>query len=308
MKTSRAAYSWSVRLARAVVNFYPRAWRLRYQDEVNELLCETGADLSGVLDLLRGAWDAHLHVGELLAWDTSSRVRRATVASLAAWAAFIVAVCGLLKVGDDPAFALLGREHPALGWAGWAILATTVASALLVAVGALPLVLAATSQAWRGRDRRLSALLCFPVIAAMVFVLLGWGLGRLQLPAAEMWLGRALFLLWIVLGVVLVVLCVIVVRSVVARCDISLRLWAWASHVAVAASATMMIGGVAVLGYAVELAVIDPDLFRGPGGLAATPLPFTLVPVVMVAVAAAVAGLRFAEGGYGILRGRRAAN
>ncbi len=44
-----------------LLHFYPRAWRVRYQDEFAELLEQMPCTPFLVLDTLRGAVDAHLH-------------------------------------------------------------------------------------------------------------------------------------------------------------------------------------------------------------------------------------------------------
>ena len=293
---------WNRRLALVLVRLYPRAWRERYQEELTDLLEADGVDFKGAVDLVRGAWDAHVHLGELLAWDTSSRVRRTSLATVATWTAFILAVCGVVKVLDDPAFSAIAREHVALGWAGWTITAAAVASALAVALGALPPAATVARRAWRARDRRTLGLLSLPAHALVAFLLSGWGLGRLPATGVAPSFGHTLFILWIAFGVALVLVCLVGLRSAVVRYEMPLRLWVWTGRAAMAASAIMIVGALAVAAYAVELAVLAPGLFRGSGGLVATPLPYTLLPIVMVALAAGVTGLRSASSGYGLLR------
>jgi hypothetical protein len=48
-------------MSRWVLRLYPRRWRERYGDELDELLEEAGVDLATIWDLFRGALDAHLH-------------------------------------------------------------------------------------------------------------------------------------------------------------------------------------------------------------------------------------------------------
>jgi nitrite reductase/ring-hydroxylating ferredoxin subunit len=48
------------RLAHALLRVYPRAWRDRYAAEVGALLAERGVRLADLIDLLRGALDAHV--------------------------------------------------------------------------------------------------------------------------------------------------------------------------------------------------------------------------------------------------------
>ncbi len=46
---------------RYLVALYPRAWRLRYGDELEELLVDQRLSFAIAFDLIRGAVDAHLH-------------------------------------------------------------------------------------------------------------------------------------------------------------------------------------------------------------------------------------------------------
>jgi hypothetical protein len=50
--------------AGGLLRLYPRAWRLRYEDEVRDLLQARRPSRRDRLDLLRGALDAHLHPAE----------------------------------------------------------------------------------------------------------------------------------------------------------------------------------------------------------------------------------------------------
>jgi hypothetical protein len=47
--------------ARGLLRLYPSAWRLRYGEELEELLGEQRLTLPLAVDLLRGSLDAHLH-------------------------------------------------------------------------------------------------------------------------------------------------------------------------------------------------------------------------------------------------------
>jgi hypothetical protein len=79
------------------MGLYSRAWRARYGEEVADLIEEQGLSFRAALDLLRGAGDAHRHLGELAGMNLSSRLRHASVVTLGAWAAFVVAACGLVS-------------------------------------------------------------------------------------------------------------------------------------------------------------------------------------------------------------------
>lgn len=44
-----------------LIRLYPRAWRDRYEAEMVDLLAERSVSVRDVVDLVRGAGDAHLH-------------------------------------------------------------------------------------------------------------------------------------------------------------------------------------------------------------------------------------------------------
>ena len=111
-------------------------------------------------------------------------------------------------------------------------------------------------------------------------------------------LDHALFLLWIAFDVALVVLCFLSVRKVVARYEVPLRLWRWTSRAALVVSSLVSLGGVALLAYVVSLAYLAPDLYHSHDGLIATPLPYTLLPIVVVALVAGAAAVRAAADGW----------
>lgn len=46
---------------RSLIRLYPRRWRERYEAEILDLLAERPASIADGLDLVRGAFDAHLH-------------------------------------------------------------------------------------------------------------------------------------------------------------------------------------------------------------------------------------------------------
>lgn len=285
-------------LARVLLGFYPRAWRARYEEEVAGLVQEQGLGWRGALDLTRGAWDAHRHLGELLGWDLSSRLRRTALSTLGAWVAFAVSACGLAKVWEDPAFSLAGRDHAGLTVAAWLMMGTMVASVVAVGIGALPIATAVIAQAWRKRDRVTFGLLGVLPVAALAFLASGWALGHVHIPAVTRSLDHALFVVWIAFDVGLAMACFLSVRRAVRRTDISARLWRWTGGAALAASSMMVAGGLALVGYVLGLALLAPNLYRSHDGLVATPLPYTLLTIVVVALVAGAWAMSAAAGGW----------
>jgi hypothetical protein len=290
--------SRGLRATKVILRLYPRAWRTRYEEEVGELVAEQGLGLRGALDLVRGAWDAHRHLGELLGWDLPSRLRRSALVVLGTWAAFMVAGGGMVKVWDDPSFSSAAQNHVAMGWIVWVIMGALAASVVAMGIGALPVAAAVARRAWLRNDARALGLLCLPPCAAIAFLLSGWALGRVRPLGAMPSLDHALFLLWIAFDLALVVLCFLSVRKVVARYEVPLRLWCWTSRAALVVSSLVSLGGVALLAYVVSLAYLAPDLYHSRDGLIATPLPYTLLPIVVVALVAGAAAVRAAADGW----------
>lgn len=129
-----------------LLQLYPRAWRLRYADEMLAVLEERPPNLRDRFDLARGALDAHLH--------PAVPSRLPVVASLTAGAAWIVLA----------ASSLLGPTPP--DWPGY--LAETLGLAVLGSVAALVAALG-VSRRWGDRGGRAGSL-------AMASAMVGYGL------------------------------------------------------------------------------------------------------------------------------------
>jgi hypothetical protein len=114
---------------RSLLALYPRWWRDRYGDEIALILEARPPDLAARIDLLRGAFDAHLGGP-----DTGSVPGRAAAAALIAGGAWTVA--GVASVG--------GPAPP--DWPGY--LASTLPVALLGVAASLVAVLRVSRLAW----------------------------------------------------------------------------------------------------------------------------------------------------------------
>jgi hypothetical protein len=114
---------------RSLLALYPRWWRDRYGDEIALILEARPPDLAARVDLLRGAFDAHLGGP-----DTGSSPGRAVAAALIAGGAWTVA--GVASVGAP--------TPP--DWPGY--LASTLPVALLGVAASLVAVLSVSRLAW----------------------------------------------------------------------------------------------------------------------------------------------------------------
>jgi len=282
------------RLLVALVGLYPRPWRERYGDELRELLAMRAVSLFGVLALLRGAWDAHVHLPELVGDQRrpDARLRWSVMMTLTAWVAFCLSAAGVAKSTEDPAF-----THAAVGHAALAVtraLATIafVVAGLAVAGGTGGLGVSAVRQACRRRDGAAFVLLAVPVVTVAGVAGTGVLLGRLQpgpvhspgtIGLAGGWLG------------LLLVAAIATVRAAGAllhRTDVrrgALRLAGWA---AVVTAGAMTVGVAAGAAYGLAVWAQTPALFFSGNGLLSTALPITWAAALLVAVSAVAVGDR----------------
>ncbi len=119
---------------RLLVRLYPKAWQERYGEELQALLDERPPGPSAVLDLLLGAFDAHIHRHDFETVGTSQKgvamsIRRIHpgllllmgITALVAGYALIASLIALLAPDPDR-------------WAGWGSVGLATAS-LLILIG-----------------------------------------------------------------------------------------------------------------------------------------------------------------------------
>jgi hypothetical protein len=272
-------------LRAALVSLYPREWRRRYGDELIELLAMRSLTLATVIDTLRGAADAHLHLGRVLGSPRSAemRTRSACAALMAGWVMLGVAAAGVAKSTEGPAFSMAAHSHPIIAVSRvLAIAAFGIATAALVA-GGVGVAGVAARQFSRHRDRRGWTLLVVPV--ASVGVALAAGAVAGLVPARSVHGVRSLALL-AALMVVLVVCAAASVAAgvaVVGRTELPgwlLRALAWVIPLAAGTMALAFLCGCA---YGLAVWVDAPGLFESDNGIVSTYLPLTWVPLLVVA-------------------------
>ncbi|MFN8623785.1 MAG: hypothetical protein U0869_23840 [Chloroflexota bacterium] len=125
----------------ALLRLYPKAWRDRYGDELEQVLAERPLGIMGTLDLIRGALDARLHPAlvpataggpsvDLPAGRSAAR-RFPLGAFLATLAAGLFLVSGALVLGQQSLPGMIGTELAGVFLAissftlGLAVMATT---------------------------------------------------------------------------------------------------------------------------------------------------------------------------------------
>jgi hypothetical protein len=286
--------------ARGALRLYPRAWRERYAAEVAALLPQHDVTPRTVLDLLRGAADAHLH-GDLLEGGNSMprRVRASEIAIFCAVALFGLAWLPVLRVADPaPAWRAAVGAHPALGAAYLAVRLAGLAAALAVLAGGAPILLASLAGALRARRRDLLLLWATPLCAAAA-------LAGYALPASAAWAATRtpgpdapLTPLALVLQLGFVLLCLLAggasvaaVALAVARSDLSARLLRLALAPAAVATAALGAGFAATLALGGLLAAWAPDTLA-----AGTLWPVLLLIVLLMAGACGLAAVALRRG------------
>ncbi|PZS06372.1 MAG: hypothetical protein DLM56_00305 [Pseudonocardiales bacterium] len=287
---------------------YPRPWRDRYGEELIDLLA--AAPLTGfvVLDVVRGALDAHLNLSELVGARSGMlvRIRSAAAAIFAAWVMFCFAAAVVARTTNEPGFDEAAYAHPLIGALRWVAIAGFAGSLLVVACAAAPLAVAAARQACRRRDPVALALFAAPPAGLAIFA--GYTALLFQLPDQPVHsVGNVVMSgSWLVLGVTLAeVAGVGAATALMRRTEFPpalLRLAGWA---AAAAAVAMSIALSAGTGYGLAIWIETPSLFFSSNGVFATPLPLTWAALLLVAVVASATAALAALRGMGALRSAR---
>lgn len=152
-------------MSRRLLLLYPAAWRERYGAELEALLEDSTPSLGITLDLLRGALLAHLR--PLQAETPTARARGSVTAVLGLFIVFCFFGAGFAKTTEN--YDWIEHVHPELGTAHAVILVAAIAAGSALALAAVPLALAALTQAIRTRDRSLMRLIVVPPTAIAVF-------------------------------------------------------------------------------------------------------------------------------------------
>lgn len=284
---------WAARLAGALVLLYPRAWRERYGGELLDLLRSKPLSIAAVVATLRGALDAHANLPHLMSSRTT-RLRWSIITTFAAWVALCLAAIAVAKSMEAPGFARAAQTHTSLGVLATVGTLTFTLAALAIGIAAVPLAVAATRQASRRRDRVTLGLLALPVAVAGILVGLGVLLGRVH-PGPVHSLGTiALALGCLALLVMGAVASVRSVAAVLHRTDVAPRSLRLAGLATVVSAAAMSTGVLAGVGYGLAVRLETPRLFFSSNGVLATPLSYTWLPALLLAVGAVLVADRAA--------------
>ena len=277
------------RVAAVLVGVYPRQWRNRYGEELVDLIA--AAPLTGfvVLDVVRGALDAHLILSEPVCEGSGmlARIRSAAASTLAGWALFCFAAAVVGSTTNDPRFDEAANAHPLIGALRWLATAGLAVSLLVVVCTGLPIAVVTAWQARLRRDRAALALFAAPPAGLAVFIGYTALLGQVPEQPVHSVENVVITVSWLLLGVsVAEVAGVGAATALIRRTEFSpalLRLAGWAAPAAAAAMSLALLAGA---GYGVGIWIERPSLFLSSKGMLATPLPLTWAAALLIATAA----------------------
>jgi hypothetical protein len=174
-----------------LVRLYPRAWQQRYADEFDALLEQGLRSPLDVVDILLGAFDAHLQLvsGVNVTWrmmNMLNKIRTGLLIVFASFIGFIIAGMSLVGLADDSPMIPLMKTDLALAAAWRIIQAGAVVALLAIVVGGAPLALTILRRAFTSSRRDLSVLLVpgFSFLAVILYlgVIFLVGSERIQIP------------------------------------------------------------------------------------------------------------------------------
>ncbi len=251
-----------LRLALWIVALYPHAWRARYQAELQVLLEQAQLTPRTLVDLLRGALDAHARPRGQPA-SPRRRMRATVSATLSCWIALTLLGAGFAKATEDPPF-----RADALPGAAWLLVAAlALAGAAVIALAGGPLAFTVVRQAWRERTPPLVRALGAAAGAVGAFILATVLVSLLARNSnGAGWPGHVLFFLWAGLAVLIGAGCALAARAGL----MNARFPAWQLVLGVAGAwllARIMVAlTVAVALYAMLLVLDSPSLAASPNG------------------------------------------
>lgn len=276
------------RLARLTLNLYPLGFRRRYGEEMRALLDDGPTRLSTSLDLLRGAFAAHVRPPNGLAdcVELRDRLRASTSGVLACWVAFAAAGFGFYKTTEDSPFSAAGRAHPVLGAAHVAVQLLAIVASCAVVAGALPLLIAALGRA--RRQPRLRRLVALPILAVVVFValtgLLVWIAHSHSLRTNA---AHGAFIAWILAGLACGAVCAVASRKALFAVSVDPRRLTSALACGTLVTAAMVAIALAAALYAIALQLDASRLAATSNGpLGNTSTAFMLIVQVTVMLGA----------------------
>lgn len=141
-------------IALLLTRLYPRAWRERYQEEMEEVLQQHSLRLVTLLDISIGALDAHMHADmhpERI-YSMAHKLRVSAIAVFCSFLLFALAFIGLQQIVDPRVlFNAVASTHADLQFAFTTIVVSAEIAFLAVVVGGLVILCVAIARAIAAR-------------------------------------------------------------------------------------------------------------------------------------------------------------
>lgn len=160
-------------MALLLTRLYPRAWRERYQQEIEEVLQQHSLRLVTLLDISIGALDAHMHT-DLHPEGIYSMAHKLRVSAIAVFCAFLLfalAFIALQQIVDPRAlFNAVASSHPDLQFSFTTIVVGAEIAFLAMVVGGLVILSVTVAKAIAARRRDVLARFGSAILLVMLFV------------------------------------------------------------------------------------------------------------------------------------------
>ncbi len=162
-----------MRMALLLTRLYPRAWRERYQEEMEEVLQQHSLRLVTLFDISIGALDAYMHVDmhpERI-YSMAHKLRASAIAIFCSFLLFALAFISLQQIVDPRAlFNAVASSHPDLQFAFTTIVVSAEIAFLAVVVGGLVILCVAIARAITARRRDVLARFGSAILLVVLFV------------------------------------------------------------------------------------------------------------------------------------------
>ena len=281
-----------------LLSLYPAEWRERYGDEFAALLDDCQFSPLYLLDIVRGALDAHRQQALLTRriLPMMNRTRRAEITVFCAWIVFVVAGLAFQRMSEYDDFQNAGATYPIIGVAYIAIQAGAALALLVVLVGGVPIALFAFTRALEQRRYSVALLFGVPVVAfaaLTVYIKIVSGISGVtsQSVSGPTTLGKELFLGLIALFSVGALASAWAVSAAISRSDVDARWYRFARIPAFVTALALLVMCVATIVWGLALRADVPQLFNGDDGIVATNTGLSWLVIAAVMVIATLVAL-----------------
>jgi hypothetical protein len=280
------------------VRLFPDPWRARYGDEFAALLEATPLTPRVLFDVLVAAVDAHLDpTGPRRRWPLMiERTRSSELSVFVAWVLFVVAGLAFQRMTDGVPFAPIAGADLAVGIPLAVLIGAAVVSLVAVIVACVPIAAAIALTAVRTGRRGLLGLLAVPPVALVAWLVVTVLLLALDPADADARTRVVVFLAWVGSFVAAAVASTVAVSAAALRAEVDGRFYERAARPAVLATATIVVGVLAVAAWGIGVLAGHAADFWGFEGLVSSSTALTWLGILATMAIAAVIAIRAARG------------